>query len=69
MDACVPPTVVLDALRAAGFVDVKRTRMLGLCSEYSAVKAKEFDLQLHRRFLGLSFADSLSCAMYGWAFF
>jgi demethylmenaquinone methyltransferase / 2-methoxy-6-polyprenyl-1,4-benzoquinol methylase len=39
MDACVPPTVVLDALRAAGFVDVKRTRMLGLCSEYSAVKS------------------------------
>jgi demethylmenaquinone methyltransferase/2-methoxy-6-polyprenyl-1,4-benzoquinol methylase len=39
MDACVPPTVVLDALRTAGFVDVKRTRMLGLFSEYSAVKS------------------------------
>lgn len=66
MDACVPPTAVLDALRAAGFVRVRRTRMLGLFSEYSAVKAKELDL--HQRF-HFSFADSLSCAMYGWAFF
>lgn len=69
MDACVPPAVVLDALRAAGFVRVRRTRMLGLFSEYSAVKAKEFDLQLHRRFLDFSFADSFFCAMYGGAFF
>lgn len=38
MDACVPPEVVLDALRAAGFTEVKRTPMLGLFSEYSAVK-------------------------------
>jgi demethylmenaquinone methyltransferase / 2-methoxy-6-polyprenyl-1,4-benzoquinol methylase len=39
MDASVPPPVVLDGLRSAGFVDVKRTRMLGLFSEYSAVKS------------------------------
>ena len=39
MDACVRPPVVLEALRAAGFSGVKRTRVLGLFSEYSAVKA------------------------------
>lgn len=38
MDACVPPPAVLEALRAAGFTEVKRTPMLGLFSEYSAVK-------------------------------
>jgi len=38
MDACVPPAVVLDALRAAGFSAVKRTPMLGLFSEFGAVK-------------------------------
>jgi demethylmenaquinone methyltransferase/2-methoxy-6-polyprenyl-1,4-benzoquinol methylase len=38
MDACVPPEVVLDALRAAGFQEVKRIKMMGLFSEYSAVK-------------------------------
>src|SRR3954465_11320638 len=38
MDACVPPDSVLDALRAAGFRDVKRQPMLGLFSEYSAIK-------------------------------
>ena len=38
MDACVPPETVLAALSDAGFVEVKRTRMLGLFSEYSAVK-------------------------------
>lgn len=69
MDACVPPTVVLDALRAAGFVDVKRTRMLGLFSEYSAVKSKELIYNYTDDSLDFSFADSLFCAMYGWAFF
>jgi len=39
MDACVPPEVVLTALRAAGFCDVKRESMLGLFSEYTGVKA------------------------------
>ncbi len=39
MDACVPPTDVLAALRAAGLRDVKRDTVLGLFSEYSAVKA------------------------------
>jgi demethylmenaquinone methyltransferase / 2-methoxy-6-polyprenyl-1,4-benzoquinol methylase len=38
MDACVPPETVLEALRAAGLKDVKRTEMLGLFSEYTAVK-------------------------------
>jgi demethylmenaquinone methyltransferase/2-methoxy-6-polyprenyl-1,4-benzoquinol methylase len=38
MDACVPPATVLDALRVAGFGEVKRAGPLGLCSEYSAVK-------------------------------
>lgn len=40
MDACVPPGSVLEALRAAGLADVKRTRMGGLFSEYTAVKPK-----------------------------
>ena len=39
MDACVPPQSVLDALRAAGFVQVARQPLLGLFSEYIAVKA------------------------------
>jgi demethylmenaquinone methyltransferase/2-methoxy-6-polyprenyl-1,4-benzoquinol methylase len=39
MDACVPPASVLDALHGAGLADVKRTTMLGLFSEYTAVKS------------------------------
>jgi demethylmenaquinone methyltransferase/2-methoxy-6-polyprenyl-1,4-benzoquinol methylase len=38
MDACVPPEAVLEALRKAGFGDVKRIKMLGLFSEYVAMK-------------------------------
>lgn len=38
MDACVPPDSVLQALRNAGLAEVKRTAMLGLFSEYTAVK-------------------------------
>jgi demethylmenaquinone methyltransferase / 2-methoxy-6-polyprenyl-1,4-benzoquinol methylase len=38
MDVCVPPDAVLAAIRAAGFKDVKRNRLLGLFSEYVAVK-------------------------------
>lgn len=38
MDACVPPSAVLESLRAAGLDEVKRTGMLGLFSEYTAVK-------------------------------
>jgi demethylmenaquinone methyltransferase/2-methoxy-6-polyprenyl-1,4-benzoquinol methylase len=38
MEACVPPETVLQALRGAGFTEVKRIKMLGLFSEYSAVK-------------------------------
>lgn len=39
MDACVPPDLVLSALRTAGFSGVKRVSMLGLFSEYAATKA------------------------------
>jgi demethylmenaquinone methyltransferase / 2-methoxy-6-polyprenyl-1,4-benzoquinol methylase len=38
MDACVPPGSVLAALGAAGFTEVKRHVILGLFSEYTAVK-------------------------------
>ena len=39
MDACVPPSAVLAALNDAGLTAVKRTVILGLFSEYTAVKA------------------------------
>ena len=39
MDACVPPASVLEALRSAGLTAVQRQTVLGLFSEYSAVKA------------------------------
>jgi demethylmenaquinone methyltransferase/2-methoxy-6-polyprenyl-1,4-benzoquinol methylase len=39
MDAFVPPESVLQALRTAGFSHVKRAGLLGLFSEYSAIKA------------------------------
>ncbi len=38
IEACIPPESVLAALRAAGFVDVKRNVELGIFSEYTAVK-------------------------------
>lgn len=38
MDACVPPETVLEAMRAAGFVDVAAKRMGVVIAEYSAVK-------------------------------
>ncbi|MDI1319094.1 MAG: class I SAM-dependent methyltransferase [bacterium] len=38
MDACVPPAAVLQALQGAGLAAVKRDTLLGLFSEYSAVK-------------------------------
>ena len=38
MDAAVGPEAVLAALRSVGFADVKRIAMLGLFSEYTAVK-------------------------------
>ncbi len=38
MDACVPPAAVLAALAAAGLTAVKRNVVLGLFSEYSALK-------------------------------
>jgi demethylmenaquinone methyltransferase/2-methoxy-6-polyprenyl-1,4-benzoquinol methylase len=39
MDVCVPPASVMEALRSVGFAQVKRAGLLGLFSEYSAVKA------------------------------
>lgn len=38
IEACIPPESVLDALRAAGFQDVKRHTELGVFSEYSALR-------------------------------
>jgi demethylmenaquinone methyltransferase/2-methoxy-6-polyprenyl-1,4-benzoquinol methylase len=39
MDACVPPDSVLKALSDAGLTQVKRNIVLGLFSEYTAIKA------------------------------
>jgi demethylmenaquinone methyltransferase/2-methoxy-6-polyprenyl-1,4-benzoquinol methylase len=36
--ACVPPSAILDVLRATGFVDVERRVYGGFLSEYAAVK-------------------------------
>jgi demethylmenaquinone methyltransferase/2-methoxy-6-polyprenyl-1,4-benzoquinol methylase len=41
MDASVRPELVLAALRLVGFSEVKRIGMLGLFSEYAAVKPHE----------------------------
>lgn len=38
IDLCVPPERVMEAMRAAGFVDVKRHRELGLFSEFTGQK-------------------------------
>jgi len=40
MDACVSPDVVLAALRAAGFAEVKCEHLGGMFSEYTAVRGK-----------------------------
>jgi demethylmenaquinone methyltransferase/2-methoxy-6-polyprenyl-1,4-benzoquinol methylase len=39
MDACVPPASVLEAMRSVGLAEVRRDTVLGLFSEYTAVKA------------------------------
>ena len=39
MDACVPPADVLAAMRASGLSDAKRIPLMGLFSEYVAVKS------------------------------
>jgi demethylmenaquinone methyltransferase / 2-methoxy-6-polyprenyl-1,4-benzoquinol methylase len=39
MDACVRPELVLQELRSAGFAQAGRQRLLGLFSEYTAVKS------------------------------
>ncbi len=38
IEACIPPERVMEALRTAGFTEVKRHLELGIFSEYSAVK-------------------------------
>lgn len=38
MDACVPPDTVVEALRTAGLVDARCNRLMGLFSEYTAVR-------------------------------
>ncbi|HEX2852770.1 MAG TPA: class I SAM-dependent methyltransferase [Opitutaceae bacterium] len=38
MDACVPPASVLESLKNVGLTEVKRASLLGLFSEYTAVK-------------------------------
>lgn len=40
IDACIAPPQVLDALRRAGFTDVKRHVELGIFSEYTAIKPR-----------------------------
>ncbi|CAN5371597.1 hypothetical protein BH09PSE5_BH09PSE5_30480 [soil metagenome] len=40
IEACIVPAQVIEALRTAGFVDVKRHVELGMFSEYTAVKAE-----------------------------
>ncbi len=37
--ACVPPDTILAALRESGFGDVKRRVEVGICSQYTAVRA------------------------------
>ena len=39
IEACIPPESVVAALRAAGFQDVKRHLVLGIFSEYTALKS------------------------------
>jgi demethylmenaquinone methyltransferase / 2-methoxy-6-polyprenyl-1,4-benzoquinol methylase len=39
IEACIPPTRVLEAMRAAGFADVKQRVQFGLFSEYTGKKA------------------------------
>jgi len=43
MDACVPPATVVAALRGVGLERAERVRLLGLFSEYVAVKAAGSD--------------------------
>lgn len=50
MDACVPPALVLAALQSAGLLECKRNTVLGLFSEYTAVKARPGDLPLPTEF-------------------
>ena len=38
IEACIPPDRIVDALRAAGFVDVRRHVELGIFSEYTATR-------------------------------
>jgi hypothetical protein len=39
MDTCVRPAAIQEAFKAAGFTEVKRKAIMGVFSEYTAVKA------------------------------
>lgn len=39
VERCVRPATIMDALRSAGFDDVRRGRQIGVFSEYAAVRA------------------------------
>jgi demethylmenaquinone methyltransferase/2-methoxy-6-polyprenyl-1,4-benzoquinol methylase len=41
IEHCVPPETILEALRAAGFEEVRRRASLGMFSEYTAVKPRQ----------------------------
>ncbi len=43
IERCLPPEQILDAMRAAGFVDVKRYVEMGIFSEYTARKPASID--------------------------
>lgn len=43
IENCVPPEVIMDAMKAAGFENVKRDVVMGLFSEYSGIKSTEVE--------------------------
>jgi demethylmenaquinone methyltransferase/2-methoxy-6-polyprenyl-1,4-benzoquinol methylase len=47
IEACASPSVILAAIRDAGFVDVQRTVSLGIFSEYCARKPHSRDAELY----------------------
>ncbi len=48
MDACVPPALILAAIREAGFLDVKQSTEMGVFSAYTARKAGGVRVDRHR---------------------
>lgn len=43
VDRCVPPELIMEALRTAGFTEVWRTVQFGLLTEYHAVRDRQSD--------------------------